>query len=423
MTDDVPAWDEDLRSLAEALVSFPTTPGNERPAQEWLRDRLEDWGFETVTWRADPQRLAAHPSFPDDPALIDTDDRPSVAGILEFGDPEAGPTLILNGHVDVVPASEGAWSGDPFEARWSEDGSRLTGRGAADMKSALAACVTAARTLETADHALDGRLVVESVVGEEEGGIGAAAAALENPYPFERDAAIVAEPTELRPVVATEGCVMKRLELTGRPAHAATRWRGVSVLDHFETIRQAFLDLEAQRAERVTAPGYERFENPWPVNFGTVHAGEWASTVPAALESEVRIGVAPGETVDRVEAAFEARLAELVGADPWLDAHPPTFERFSIQFEPAAIDPDEPIVETLQRARIAAGLEAIDPVGETYGADNRHYVAAGIPTAVFGPGTIDQAHFPDETIEWDAVRTATRVLVETARQFLAREEA
>ncbi|MFC6786573.1 M20/M25/M40 family metallo-hydrolase [Halobaculum halobium] len=419
----------DLRDLTARLCAFETTDGDEAPAAEWLRDRLADAGFETYTWEADPERLAAHPSFPDDRADIDAAGRPSVAGVLEFGDPDAGRTMVLNGHLDVVPADDDLWTSDPFDPVWSEadDGAEtLTCRGAADMKAAVGACVHAAldlrESVEAGERDLDGRIVVEAVAGEEEGGIGAAAAALDSPYPFDRDAALVAEPTELRPVTATEGTVMKRLRIAGRSAHAATRWHGVDTLPLFEAIRGAFTEVEAERCERVTHPLYEAFDVPWPVVCGRVEAGSWASTVPGTLTAEWRIGVAPGETVDEVEAEFDDRLAEVVADDDWLREHPPEFDRFSIMFEPAEIAPDEPVVRALQGAMIDAGLSDTEPTGATYGADNRHYVAAGIPTVVFGPGSIEQAHFPDETIRWAEVATARDVIRDAAVRFLGGDE-
>ncbi|MFC3478009.1 M20 family metallopeptidase [Halobacterium litoreum] len=405
---------EALREFASRLVSFESTAGREAELAAWVRERFEDFGFETYEWTADASVLADHPSFPDDPSEIDTEGRPSVAGVVELGDPDAGPTVVLNGHVDVVPADESAWSSSPFEATW--DGDELTARGAADMKSGVAACVFAARRLADADD-LDGRVVVECVVGEEEGGVGAASSALDSPFPFARDAAIVAEPTELTPVVASEGSLMKRLTLRGRSSHAATPWRGESVLPHFDRVREAFEELAAAREERVTHPLYEGFPTKWPVVCGTVEAGEWASTVPASLTAEWRIGVAPGETVAGVEREFDERLAEVVAENEWLREHPPDFERFSVQFEPSEIDPDEPVVRAVRRALAENGVEDTDPRGVTYGADARHYVEAGIPAVIVGPGSIEQAHFPDETIDFREVETAVDVFADAVRAF------
>lgn len=406
---------ERLRALAEGLLGFESTDGNEGPAQRWLRGQLDDLGFSTYTWEPDPAVLGAHPSFPPVEEL-DLTDRPSVAGVLEFGDPDAGRTLVLNGHVDVVPVERDHWSSDPFEPTW--DGDTLTARGAVDMKSQVAACVVAALAVAEDAAGLDGRLVVECVAGEERGGLGAATAAGANPYPFDRDAAIVAEPTEFRLVTATEGAAMVRLDVTGRSAHAARRWQGEDVLDHFERIREAIVALEAERAERVAHPLYERFDVPWPVVIGRVRAGNWASNVPGQLSAEARLGVAPGETVDGVVAEFADRVEAVTLGDDWLREHPPTLERFDVQFEPAQIATDEPVVGALQAAMAEAGLSETEPVGETYGADSRHFVEAGIPAAVFGPGRIEEAHFPDESIHWPDVERATAVIADAARRFL-----
>ena len=413
----------DSRSFTERLVEFDTTDGREADAADWFRDQLETLGFETYTWTADADTLAGHSSFPDDPADIETENRPSVAGVLEVGDPDAGRTLVLNGHLDVVPADEDAWTSPPFEPTWGQaDGEEtLTARGAVDMKTQVATCVFAALdAAEDAEEAgLDGRIVVEAVAGEEEGGIGAAAAALSNPYPFERDAALVAEPTDMQVITATEGTVMKRLEIQGRAAHAASRWAGEDVLDHFEHIRAALYDLEAERTEACDHPLYQEFPVAAPVCVGTVEAGNWASSVASSLSAGIRIGVLPGETVDEVEKEYEQALQAVVDADDWLSEHPPSFERFTIQFEPAEIDADERVVQDLRAAMLETGIDDTEPRGATYGADSRHYVAAGIPTVLFGPGTIEQAHFPDETIRWEDVEQAQETIAETARRFLA----
>ncbi|QKG92629.1 M20/M25/M40 family metallo-hydrolase [Halorubrum salinarum] len=440
--------DFDMRAFAADLCRHRSTAGEEAAAAAFVAERLADLGFETYAWDADPAVLADHPSFPDDLDAAAVEGRRSVAGVLELGGAsdasDAGdgddpaPTLVLNGHLDVVPAEPAEWSSEPFEPVWGDaaardappgrdaDGETLTARGAADMKSGLAACVGAAVDVRegVADGSVDLppsglRLVVEAVAGEEDGGYGAATAALASPYPFERDAAIVAEPTELRPVVACEGSLMARLEIDGRSAHAATRWRGEDVLPRFEAVREAFAELEAERAESVSHPLYESFPVPWPVVCGRVEAGSWASTVPATLDAEFRIGVAPGETVAEVEAAFRERLDRVAADDPWLREHPPRFERFSVQFEPAEIAVDEPVVEAVRAGLAATGHPDVEPRGATYGADSRHFVAAGIPAVLFGPGTIDEAHYPDETIAWEEVVAARDAVAAAAERFAA----
>ena len=212
---------------------------------------------------------------------------------------------------------------------------------------------------------------------------------------------------------------MARLSVTGRQAHAATRWLGEDVLDHFERIREGLQALEAERHEEVTHPLYDEFPVRWPVVIGRVEAGAWASNVPADLTAEMRVGVAPGETVSDVERAVRERVQAVAEEDEWTTAHPPELERFTVQFESAEIDPDEPVVGAVRSGLAAVGLGDSEPRGATYGADQRHFVAAGVPAVVFGPGDIEQAHFPDETIDWDEVETAAEALAESARAYLS----
>ncbi|MHC3439195.1 ArgE/DapE family deacylase [Natrialbaceae archaeon A-gly3] len=407
-----------MEKMIKTAVSYPSFPGEEKAVQMWLQEQLSDLGFQTYEWEPDPELLAAHPSFPPTDTL-DLTDRPSVAGVLELGDPDDGPTIVLNGHADVVPVDEEEWTHDPFDPRW-ENG-RLYGRGALDMKSGLVACIFAALSVAENNEDLDGRIVVESVVGEEEGGIGAATAAASNPYPFDRDAVFIAEPSDFELVIASEGSLMKRLEIRGKSAHAARTWEGESVLPHFERIRRAFKELEEERAERVSHPLYDQFENPWPVNFGTVDAGTWASSVPSTLTTEIRIGVAPNETVADVEAEYQRCLDRVVEESDWLAEHPPKFERFSVQFEGSEVNRDEPIVQSLVEAARANGIENPKYQGFTGGTDARHYLEAGIPTIVFGPGSPDIAHQPDEFIELDAVVKGKEIIADTVRTYLQTE--
>lgn len=415
MNDFQASYGEELRELTETLLEIDTSGGRERRAQSVVREWLTELGFDVYEWEADADLLSDRPEFRT-AERVAVEGRPNVGGVLSLGEPEQGETIVINGHVDVVPVESDQWSGNPFEPRWEND--RLLARGAADMKSQLAACVLAARAAYDAATDVDGRIVVESVVGEEEGGPGAATAALRNPYPFERDAAVVAEPTASRVVTATEGALMGRIEIQGRPAHAARKWNGESVFPHFQRVREALASVEAERATRVSHPLYDRFDVPWPIVVGRVEAGNWASNVAGSLTAELRAGVAPGETLDDVEQDIRAGIEAAAAEDEWLRDHPPTFERFGVQFEPAEIDPDEPVVRALQTAIARRGGTEATPVGETYGTDARHYISAGIPTVVYGPGRIEAAHFPDESIEWDAVIDAAEVLRDGVLAYL-----
>lgn len=410
------AGDRDLlREIAENLLSYETISGNEEPAQKWLKNKLDDLGFKTYTWNPDSDVYSAHSSFPPVEQLH-LKNRPSVAGVLEFGDADEGRTLVLNGHIDVVPVEHQHWTSNPFEPTWQ--GERLIARGSVDMKSQLAMCIVAAIVVRDNFDGLDGRIVVESVSGEEMGGLGAATSAHSNPYPFQRDGVIVAEPTDLRIVTATEGSAMIKMEIFGRSAHAARRWVGEDVLPLFEQVRQAAYKFESERSKMVKHDLFEKFEIPWPIVFGRIEAGNWASSVPAHLVAEARLGVAPGETVNEVIDSFEEYIYKTIEYNDWLSEHPPTIESFGVQFEPAEIMPDEDVVKSIQNSMKASNMQYIEPVGETYGADSRHYIAAGIPTVLFGPGQLDVAHYPDESIFWPDVELATEIIADSVHRFM-----
>jgi acetylornithine deacetylase/succinyl-diaminopimelate desuccinylase-like protein len=139
----------DMRAFAADLCRFASTAGEEAAAADFVENRLAELGFETYAWDADPELLADHPSFPDDIDESDVAGRRSVAGVLALGGSNNGnprddaPTIVVNGHIDVVPAEPAEWSSDPFEPVWGESGNKregndtvetLTARGAADMK-------------------------------------------------------------------------------------------------------------------------------------------------------------------------------------------------------------------------------------------------------------------------------------------------
>lgn len=412
-------WEDQLRDFTESLLGFDTTtgPSAEIEAQNWFRDQLEDFGFQIFEWTPDPDRLANHPTFPNDDIKSRASNRPCVGGVLEFGDPKLGKTIILNGHIDVVSVNREAWSSDPFNPTWNGD--KLVARGAADMKSGLAACVFAARRIMEKDRRMNGRIVVESVAGEEDGGVGSAAAALNNPYPFERDAAIIAEPTDLRIVRAIEGTLFAKLTITGKSAHAGHRWEGTSVLPLFEKIRKNLEELEIKRSSEIRHPLYDEFPIAWPVNFGTVRAGEWPSSVPDQLESKIRIGVAPSEEHNEVFNQFKSKLQEINSDDDWLSAHPASLEMFAPNFPSAETPPNHPVVKTAQNVLRSHGYSNIEPQGAVFGSDAARYIdMADIPSILLGPGSPDQAHQADEFINWPEVIASVDLLADVSEEFL-----
>jgi len=421
---------EALLSLLEELVAVESLGGEpgEREAGELVARRMEERGLEVDAWEIDFGSLRDHPAYAAD---IERDAGLGVVGVLggpaepAGGDGTGsadGRTLVLNGHVDVVPAGERErWSSPPFRA--TRRGGEVVGRGTADMKGALAAAVTAAAALREAGVELGGRLELHAVPGEEDGGAGTLAA-LERGHGRGADGAVVMEPTRMAVAPAQAGALNFRITVPGEAAHGALRTEGVDPVEKFLPLFRAVRQLEADRNRRLRAPLFDDYELPFAVCMGKLRAGVWASTVAESLVAEGRYGVAPGEDLDRARSELEEAVAEAAAGDPWLAEHPPRVEWWGARFEPARTDPGADVVRAARSAhRDAAGREP-EVRGMTYGADMRLLTGvAGVPTVLYGPGDVRRAHRPDEGVPLDDLLTAAQAYALLALRFCGGRDA
>lgn len=385
----VAAVDTDaLVGLVVDLVSLRSLGGDETPAQRRMAAELASVGMEVDVWELDLPALARHPDF-----SCEVERTEGLGVVGHFGG--GGPSLMLNGHIDVVPVGDASqWSTPPWEPVVRD--SLIYGRGTVDMKGGLACAVAAVAAVRAAGVALDGSVLIASVIGEEDGGTGTLATLLRG---HTADAAVVVEPTAGVIAPSQAGAIGFRLTVPGVPAHGALRTEGVSALEKLWPLHRALTDLEERRNRRFTDPLYAHLPLPIPLSIGTVRAGEWSSTVPDRLVAEGRYGVAPAEDVADARCELEEALAAAAAGDPWLADHPPTLEWWGGQFHPGATDPGHPLVTALRTChRTVAGDEA--PVrGVPYGTDLRHLVnLGGIPSVLYGPGDPRLAHAPDEHV-------------------------
>lgn len=396
-----------VEDLAE-LVTFPSLGGEEGPIQARMAAMMDELGMAVDAWTIDMDRLRRHPAYS---AEVERSDAQGVVGQLGRG---AGPTLILNGHVDVVPAG-GAdrWTVPPWKAT-VKDGC-VYGRGTADMKGGLCCALAAVRALRDAGVAVNGTVQIQSVVGEEDGGSGTLAAVDRG---YTGDGAIVLEPTAGIVAPAQAGAFNFRLTVLGRAAHGAFRTEGVDPFEKYLGLYEAMRAFERRRNAEVTDPLFAEYDIPFALCIGTVQSGIWASTVAETLTCEGRLGVGIHEDTAAVRRAFEAEIAAAAQADPWLREHPPTLDWWGGQFAPAATDPDHPLVQTLADAHYAASGHAATLRGMPYGSDMRLLANEGeTPAVLYGPGDVRTAHAPDEHVPIADLRTVTQALVLTVLRF------
>jgi len=388
------------------LVRIPSVTGSdaEHEAQAWLAARLHDEGLEIDHWQIPLADLLSAPDFPGVEAP-----RTAAWGLVgRLPGRSGGRSLMFNGHVDVVPPGDlNAWSTrDPFSGRIR--GEFVYGRGACDMKGGLVAAIFAVRALRRARVPLRGDVILACVQSEEDGGLGTFATLRRG---WRADACVIAEPTSLDIVPANGGALTFRLRVHGLAAHASRRTEGVSAIEKLWPIFQALRSLERHRNTDVD-PLMRRWDIAYPIEIGTVRAGDWPSSVPDSLVAEGRFGVMLDEPVGAARRALEDAVAEACAADPWLREHPVSVEWWGGQFASGRLRAeDRDLLERMRRAHAATCGRTPDVYGAPYGSDLRLLTGIGdIPTLQYGPGDVKLAHATDERVSIPDVITAARAL-------------
>lgn len=308
----VQAHSEALHSLTAALVRFPSLMGEESSAQDFMEGLFQGMGLKIDRFPVDPRRLEGLPGYA--PPTGQWARHDNVVGIHAPARND-GRSLILNGHIDVVPiGAEELWRSPPFEPR--VEGGRLYGRGAGDMKAGIAAMVTALRVLHALGLEPAGPLVLQSVVEEECTGNGALAC-LERGY--RADAAIIPEPFHETVLRSQVGVLWLSVEVLGRPAHVYQAQRGVNAIEAAFALFQGLKELEARWNEPAYRhPVFRDHERPINFNLGRIRGGEWPSSVATRCVMDIRVGFYPGMSVTQARAEVEAALARAAAGDPRL---------------------------------------------------------------------------------------------------------
>jgi acetylornithine deacetylase len=399
-------------SLVSDLIRVPSVTGTavEHELHDSLARTLCRDGLDVDEWAVPVTQLARDPGFPGvevDRSAAGGTAHGVVARLPGTGD---GPSLMLAAHVDVVPPGDlAAWRHpDPYDGAVAGD--RVLGRGACDMKGGLAAALLAVRALRGARVPLRGDVLLACVEGEEDGGLGMFATLRRG---WRADACVIPEPTGLDVVPAAAGALTFRITVRGAATHASRRSAGVSAVEKFLPV---FLALRRLERRRNADPDLlmRRWELAYPIEIGTVSAGDWPSSVPDLLVAEGRLGVALDEPVEAARRQLAEAVAQACAEDPWLRDHPAEVEWWGGQFAPGRTPGDHAVTAAVHRAHAAVAGRAAASWGAPYGSDLRLLVAEGVPTVHYGPGDVTLAHGPDESVPVPEVVTAARTLAALA---------
>lgn len=373
--------------LLERIVSFDTTSRNSNlPLADFLCEYLDRPGIEIVR----------NPSPDGEKANLVVFVGPPV-------DPETRGGLVLSGHMDVVPAEEPGWQGDPFTLR--DGGDRWIARGAADMKGFVALAVN--RAVQAAKVPLRQPLVLALTYDEEVGTLGARHLA----HTWDRDRplprhAVIGEPTGLEVVRLHKGHLKLRVVFHGTGAHSGYPHLGHNAI---EPAARTIVALTALRRELEAERS--AFSEHFPqvpfvaLNVARVFGGTAVNIVPDSCTVELGLRVLPGLDTGELEARLRARIEESAAG-----------ERFEVEnlsdSPPLQLSAEAPICRYLCEQVRQTGT-----VSASYATDAGWLQDLGMDCTVFGPGSIEVAHKPEEFMPKDEYRQGGELLDRAVRAF------
>lgn len=407
---------EEAVKFLQKLISFDSTfqeqgvRGNEGAAQQWLYEQLSAWGFEVALEEPDNEKIK---DLPDYNSGHQYEQRPNLIAVHRGSG--GGKSILLNGHIDTVPLDDlGKWTYHPLSGIVSDG--KIFGRGACDMKAGLAAMILAVKYLNDFGLRHAGDIVLESVVDEEGGGNGTLACVANG---YRADAAIVTEPTSLEIYCASRGVYLLEVEVTGKPSHACFKWQGVNAVEKGMHIASGLKELEREWLAKRHNPYL-----PSPtITLGEIHGGISAATVPGTCIMRFDIKYLPYEVDNKgskklidgedIKKEIENYIDMICEGDEWLRKHP-VKKNWYLSVMPHSIDTEHPILTTVGKAGKQVLGKEPHLSGLPSGADARHLQnTGGIPTILFGPGDMRNAHSIDEWVSEQDYINAVKILADT----------
>ena len=308
--------------------------------------------------------------------------------------------IVLEAHMDTVSVQ--GMTIPPFEPKVHNG--RMYGRGACDTKAGLAAMMHVLAHIQTSPIKPPCDVLLAAVVDEEYSFRGVTRLCED----LKAEAAIVAEPTDLRVAIASKGVLRWRILATGKAAHSSKSHLGINAIYHMARV---VLAIEQDHAALARDP--HPLLGPASCNVGKIAGGVQVNFVPDGCVIEIDRRLLPSESVSDVWIHYEQILDGLKVIVPELDVR---MEQPFLVDAAWMVDPSSSIVGVARHVSSELGLED-EPIGVPFGSDASKFGRAGIPTIIFGPGSIDQAHAAVEYIELKQVEQAFEFYRECSREF------
>ncbi|WP_091482124.1 acetylornithine deacetylase [Gracilibacillus orientalis] len=394
---------DELKQILADLISFPTVSPparNTSEIQAYIAEYLEALDFQTERWDV----------FPNDPNLV---------GIKKGTQSDTYNSLIINGHIDVAEVGDdSSWTVSPFSL--TEKAGYLYGRGVSDMKGAVACSLFAVKLLHEEGIDLKGDLQLQTVIGEEVGEAGTLSC-IEKGY--DADFAMVVDGSN-REIhgqggVITGWVTVKSKEVfhDGMRAELNETGNGASAIEKMPQIIDSLRALEQEWAETKQYPGFKK--GTTTINPAVIEGGRHPAFVADECRLWITVHFYPGEDYREVAKEVEDYLKQSVKDDPWFQENPLLFEwggKSMIEdrgeiFPSAEIDPEHSAIKLLQQSHNTVEQETTSIGMSKTVTDAGWFDDAGIPTAIYGPGKLNEAHSVDEKIEWSELITFTKTML------------
>lgn len=378
MTKNIP----DLKSLIQQILSTPSiscTSADIDQGNLHVIHLLASW-FENLGFKCEIQIL---------------DEGKNKANLIAtLGSGNNG--LVLAGHTDTVPYDENRWQVEPFGL--TEKDNRFYGLGSCDMKSFFAVIIEALKSIDL--NKIKQPLIILATADEETSMSGAKAIAKHADKLGLKNAryAVIGEPTNMQPVRMHKGMMMEAIQLTGQAGHSSNPALGNNAL---EAMHKVISELLSWRDELQSKYKNPLFEVPVPtMNFGHIHGGDNPNRICGSCELQIDIRPLPGMKTSDLRAEMQQRLKHVL-------------QETGTQFKTVPLFDGVDAMETEKNSelvKLAEEMTGTESQAVAFGTEAPYYNAIGLDTIVMGPGSIQQAHQPDEYIEMKALNPAVDII-------------
>jgi acetylornithine deacetylase len=382
MTKNKLAKTPDIKSLINSLLSTPSiscTSADIDQGNLHVINQLADW-FENLGFHCEIQ-------------IIDSEkDKTNLIATLGAGN----NGLVLAGHTDTVPFDENRWQVEPFGLTEKDD--RFYGLGSCDMKSFFAVILEALKAIDL--NKIKQPLIILATADEETSMSGAKAIAKQTSQLGINNAryAVIGEPTNMQAVRMHKGMMMEAIQLSGQAGHSSNPALGNNALEAMHKVISELLRWREELQHKYHNP---MFEVPVPtMNFGHIHGGDNPNRICGSCELQIDIRPLPGMKVTDLRAEMQQRLSNVL-------------RNTGIHYKTVALFDGVDAMQTSKDSelvKLAEKMTGTESQAVAFATEAPYYNAMGLDTIVMGPGSIKQAHQPDEYIEMKILNPAVDVI-------------